>query len=254
MGAQNIYNILRNGGLSRNGALAMMGNMQAESALRANNAQDGMTSMTDEQYTAAVDKGQMSAYAFAHDSVGYGLCQWTWYGRKANLLAFATRQHTSIGDESMQAEFCIKELKSDFYSLYNYLCGDCDLYTAVSRICKEFEKPAINNIDVRFSNAQSIANQVSDSSNSNTSGGNTGQTSNNQSTNIGQSIAHKIGKSSTELLKERLTNDDVKTLQIFLNGYGYTDYEKKRLVVDGYIGKRTAYALAQFSKDITAIT
>ena len=52
---QSIYLQLVASGMSPVAACAMMGNMQAESAMRANNAQDGMTRLSDAEYTAAVD-------------------------------------------------------------------------------------------------------------------------------------------------------------------------------------------------------
>ena len=79
MTAKEIYDILRAGGLTRAGALGMLGNMAAESSLKESIAQRGMTKLSDEQYTAAADKGLID---FAHDSVGYGYCQWTLGKRK----------------------------------------------------------------------------------------------------------------------------------------------------------------------------
>ena len=72
MKAQEIYNILRAGGLSRAGALGMLGNMAAESSLIPNIAQRGMTNLSDETYTDRANKGTID---FVRDSVGYGLCQ-----------------------------------------------------------------------------------------------------------------------------------------------------------------------------------
>lgn len=47
MGAEEIYSRLRAAGLTVEGACGLMGNMQAESAMQANIAQRGMTSMAD---------------------------------------------------------------------------------------------------------------------------------------------------------------------------------------------------------------
>ena len=124
-----------------------MGNMQAESAMRANNAQDGMTGMGDEEYTAAVDNGTYGN--FANDGVGYGLCQWTFPARKAALLAYAQARGYSIGDAGMQVDFAIKELKNEYAALWRYLCVTEDVYEAASRVCVDYERPAVNNIAVR---------------------------------------------------------------------------------------------------------
>lgn len=151
--AKIIFGVLTRAGMSAVGAAAMLGNMQLESLLLANNAQNGMSQYTDEQYTKFVDLG---TYAnFATDSIGYGLCQWTFPSRKAALLRYAKGTGRSIGDITMQAEFCVKELKEDYASLWAYLQGTADLQTAVSRICKEYERPAVNNIADRLKAAES---------------------------------------------------------------------------------------------------
>ena len=136
-----------------------MGNMNAESAMRSNNAQDGMTRMSDEEYTASVDNG---SYAnFVKDAVGYGLCQWTYWTRKQALLSFARNKGVSVGDEAMQVEFCIKELKSDYSGLWSFLCKTDSTYDAASRVCTEFERPAVNNISARATAAKKFFDQYS---------------------------------------------------------------------------------------------
>lgn len=154
MSAQNIYKILTGAGMTPTGAAAMLGNMQAESALRANNAQDGMTPLSDADYTTKVDNGLYTN--FNRDAVGYGLCQWTYWTRKQALLVYAKSKGVSIGDETMQVNFCIKEMTADYSSLWKYLCTTDDLYEATSRICKEYERPAVNNIAVRAKFAEEL--------------------------------------------------------------------------------------------------
>ena len=145
--AKRIWQILRAAGMSEAGAAAMLGNMQAESALRANNAQDGMTRLSDEEYTQLVNTGAYSN--FSRDSVGYGLCQWTFYTRKAALLRYARSQGTSVGDLDIQVNFCIKELKEDSPALWRFLCTAEDIDAAAGRICREYEKPAVDNSGAR---------------------------------------------------------------------------------------------------------
>lgn len=151
MSEQTIWARLRAAGMTEAGAAGLMGNMAAESAMRANNAQDGMTSLSDEAYTSSVDKGVCE---FVHDSVGYGLCQWTYYTRKAALLNYAMECGASIGDEAMQTDFAVRELRSDYAELWAYLCRTDDWYEAAERVCREYERPAVNNIDVRAAAAR----------------------------------------------------------------------------------------------------
>ena len=145
MSIQSIYVRLVQAGMSPVAACAMLGNMQAESAMRADNVQNGM-GYTDADYTAAVDAG---AIDFVSDQRGYGLCQWTYPARKRNLLHFARSRGVSIGDEKMQVDFCIKELQTEYASLWRYLTTATGVYEAAGRICREYERPAVNNVDAR---------------------------------------------------------------------------------------------------------
>lgn len=147
MSARDIYIQLLRAGLTPAGACGLMGNMQAESNMKSNIAQRGMTTKTDEEYTYGVDSGAYDG--FTRDAVGYGLCQWTYYTRKAALLAYARNTGASIGDETMQVGFCIKELRQDYPGLWALLCSTIDVYTAASEVCTVYERPAVNNISVR---------------------------------------------------------------------------------------------------------
>lgn len=149
MSAQTIYIRLRQAGMSAVGACAMLGNMQLESGLKANNVQDGY-GHTDADYTTRVDSGGLDAgYEFVDDSIGYGLCQWTLGSRKRKLLDFALRRGSGIGDEAMQVDFCVYELQLDFPDLWRFLTTATGMTIAASRICKEYERPEINNIAAR---------------------------------------------------------------------------------------------------------
>lgn len=142
-----IFDALVGAGMTVEGACGMLGNMAAESTMKPTIAQRGMTTMSDSEYTFAADNGSID---FANDSVGYGLCQWTYHTRKAALLAFAKSRGVSVGDGDMQTQFCIKELQTDYPDLWAMLCSSHDLLQCTERICKEFERPAVNNVEVRY--------------------------------------------------------------------------------------------------------
>ena len=146
MSAQTIYNKLRAAGLSHAGACGMLGNLMAESSLISNIAQRGMTKLTDEQYTAKFDMAPEVCY---RDGVGYGLAQWTYWTRKKALSEFAISRGVSVGDEKMQADFVAEELRKDYPALFSFLCTTDDLYAATDRVCREYEQPAVNNVDRR---------------------------------------------------------------------------------------------------------
>ena len=70
---------------------AIMGNMKAESNLVAYNLQqtgNSLYNLSDEEYTARLDRGQYSKETFSNDGFGYGLCQWTWHTYKKDLYEF----------------------------------------------------------------------------------------------------------------------------------------------------------------------
>lgn len=106
MSAKEIYIRLREYGLTIESACAMLGNMQAESSLKSNIAQRGMTSLSDEAYTTRADNGALD---FVNDGVGYGLCQWTYHSRKRALREFARARGVSVGNEAMQVYFACEE-------------------------------------------------------------------------------------------------------------------------------------------------
>lgn len=154
--SQKIYNLFKAAGLSHWGACAMLGNFEAESSLKANNLQNSFEKggIGDTTYTLAVDNGLYKN--FVNDQAGYGLAQWTHPDRKRKLLAFVQEANASIGDETTQVEFAIWELKTEYSGLFNYLCsvGADGLYAACDRICREYERPAVNNVAARFAFAQ----------------------------------------------------------------------------------------------------
>lgn len=131
-----IYDLLTSAGLSKAGALAVMGNMQAESGLKADNVQNS-SGMTDDYYTSVVKSG---VYDFVHDSIGYGLCQWTYYSRKAALLDFCGVK--LIDNYYQQTKFVIWELKNHYYKLFKKLQKDGNAEKLAIEIMKTYENPA----------------------------------------------------------------------------------------------------------------
>lgn len=222
MSGREIYEQLLSAGLTAAGACGLMGNMQAESAMRANNAQDGMTGYSDEEYTAAADNGQTD---FIHDGVGYGLCQWTFYTRKAALLSFARARGKSVGDEETQIRFCVRELRESQPALWQFLCGTDDAAEAARRVCAEFERPAVNNGEVRAEFAKAFYRTFTEHA-----------------------------ESGAMPARDKLTNETVMHLQAILVTCGY-DLGTSRCSsgVDGLIGKKTVTALKDFTVRLEAI-
>ena len=110
MSKQNIWNFLKHKGFSDVAAAAIMGNMEAESNCVSNRLQGDFTSgfKRSAEYTAKVDTWKISRNEFIYNGPGgggYGLCQWTYFTRKAGLYDLAQEQGVSIGDEFIQVEW-----------------------------------------------------------------------------------------------------------------------------------------------------
>ena len=120
----------------------LMGNLNAESGLKANNLQNNGNNalgMTDEQFTAAMDAGTYGN--FVNDGYGYGLAQWTWHSRKAALLAYAQERGVSIGDLTMQLGFLCKELEG-YSAVLSVLKNAKSVREASDIVLTQFERPA----------------------------------------------------------------------------------------------------------------
>lgn len=148
MSAQTIYFKLVAAGMSPVGACAMLGNMQAESGLRSNNAQDGLSPLSDPVYTDYANRGLID---FASDEIGYGLCQWTLKSRKRKMLDFHRQRGKSIDHEDTQVDFCIWELQNEpeYKELWIYLRNATGVEEAADRICRIYERPQVNNYQPR---------------------------------------------------------------------------------------------------------
>lgn len=155
MSNRTIYDALRQAGMTQEGACGLMGNMMAESTMKSNIVQRGMTTYSDDMYTSMVDNGWLTF----EDSIGYGLCQWTYYTRKRALLQYAKSKGVSVGDEAMQVQFCIRELTEDYHMVMQVLMTSHDLYECAKIVCEKYECPAVNNIDARYKYAHLFFNE-----------------------------------------------------------------------------------------------
>lgn len=140
---ERIINFLRSKGLNDFGIAGVLGNMFAESGLNPCNLQNTYEKkfgMTDQQYTNAVDNGTYTN--FVNDKAGYGLCQWTYWSRKQNLLNFAKESKVSIGDPEMQLEFFYQELSISYPAVLNVLKTATSVRQASNAMLINYERPA----------------------------------------------------------------------------------------------------------------
>ena len=140
---ERIWSFLKAQGLTDAGTAGLMGNLYAESGLRPNNLQnsyEGKLGMADAEYTERVDSGSYTN--FAHDCAGYGLAQWTYHTRKANLHKFAKDTGKSIGDLEMQLGFLMQELSTSYKTVLATLKTATGVRAASDAVLLQFERPA----------------------------------------------------------------------------------------------------------------
>ena len=158
---QIIYNKFRQFGLTEAGTLGLLGNFQEESGCEPNRLENDFDSYrrVSKEYVASATSGKMTKTEFCK-AIGFGIAQWTFPSRKANLWEFWKSSGKALDNVYMQIEFVIKELKHDFPELWKLLCTSNDMYTCVKRVCYDFENPQIKNIDTRFRYANEIKNSI----------------------------------------------------------------------------------------------
>lgn len=165
---QIIYNRLRKAGLTEAVAVGFLGNWQAESGCEPNRLQNDFGSFRtiSKNYTASVINGSISRNQFGADEKGYGLAQWTYVnkssmqGRKFDLYDFWKKSGKALDDVSMQVDFALWELHHGYVHVLNELKNCTDIYKATDTICRKFEQPFYNNVDVRYQNAMTIRRQL----------------------------------------------------------------------------------------------
>ena len=158
--AQIIYNLLLAAGVTMAGALGLLGNWMAESGLEPGRLQGDFSSgrLQSMVYTADVTSGKMNRSQFARDAKGYGLAQWTYYTRKEDLYDFWQSSGTALDDIGMQVKFALHELSSEaeYSGVWATLRTTEDIWTAVDKVCRLYERPYYNNIDARYRYAKEL--------------------------------------------------------------------------------------------------
>lgn len=159
---QTIYNTFRKHGLTEAAALAFLGNWQCESGNEPYRLQGDFSPYRNisKDYVQRCMNGSVSKAEFCDGRVGKFLAQWTYPTRQAALWDFWKASGKALDDAAMQVDFAMKELQTDYRALLDFLKTTTDIFTATSRICREFERPAINNIDARYQDALAIKNEI----------------------------------------------------------------------------------------------
>lgn len=165
-----IYNALRKAGMTYAGAIGTIGNLQGETSdfdpMSCETSYLNRFKLTDAEYTRRADNGEAiyNGKYFEKDSAGYGIAQWTYYMRKRNLLNYAKSLGKSVGDLDVQIAFMIKEMQTQYTSVWKVVSTTTD-YTKAVKICvTDYEKPANQQsaIEVRSRYAKNWNTIISD--------------------------------------------------------------------------------------------
>ncbi len=206
------------------GAAGLMGNLHAESGLVSTNLQNSYQKslgFTDRTYTDAVDKGTYTD--FEQDKAGYGLAQWTYWSRKRDLLNYAKKTTRSIGDETMQLEFLISELKRSFKEVWEALQKATSVKEASDIVLTKFERPA-NMTEENKTRRASIGQGFYDT----------------------YATKYKMVKVELPVLKKGAKGEAVKTVQRLLL---QMKYSMDGNGADGSLGAATERAVKEYQKE-----
>lgn len=162
---QTIYTILISAGLTEAGALGMMGNWECESNLEPGRLQGDFHSFrtASKNYVARVTSGALGKEAFATDDKGFGVAQWTLAYRKRKLWEFWKASGMALDSEVMQTRFALTELRTEgeYAGLLQMLKTSGNLAACTEAVCRNYERPAENNIADRCSAAMFLQKQLS---------------------------------------------------------------------------------------------
>lgn len=159
---QTIYNQLRKHGITEAGALGVVGNFWCESNCEPYRLQGDFSPYRTAShiYVQNVTSGSISREQFAKDAKGFGIYQLTFWTRKQGYYDYWKQSGKNLDNAELQVDYAVKEMQSDFPQLLAFLKATTDVFTATSRVCREFERPSVNNIDARFSAAKRIQNEI----------------------------------------------------------------------------------------------
>ncbi|MCQ2558845.1 MAG: phage tail tip lysozyme [Oscillospiraceae bacterium] len=123
------------------GIAALMGNFQAESGLESVRKQGDFTRdrAPSKAYAAKADAGNLND--FCKGEIGWGLAQWTFGSRCADLAKLAKSRGKSVGDLETQLEFCWTELTNDFSNVLYTLRTAASVRIASDKVLHVYENP-----------------------------------------------------------------------------------------------------------------
>ena len=248
-----IFNQLRAAGVSRAGALGLMGNWKAESGLEPCRLQNDFSAnrIYSRSYTDDVTAGRITRAQFARDQKGYGLAQWTYFnfstgqGRKLELYDFWKKSGKALDDVSMQVSFALHELTTEgqYAGLWQILRTTDDIWIATDKVCRLYEQPYYCNVDTRFRYAKELEAEIASAENtaspSSASPGDTGETLDNDNCTLNSELYYPY-----RMIDKSMAGTDVAVLQAVLSARGYYTG-----ALDGIFGDLLDTAVRKFQMD-----
>ena len=127
-----------------------MGNLEQESTFSPSNVQNNM-GYSDEDYVNGIKNGTISRESFINDGRGFGIAQWTYPSRKANL--YDTLGPENIDSLDGQLNFMYDEMGE---GMRNKMQTADNINSATTDFHDSYEKSADKSMATRQGNAQSI--------------------------------------------------------------------------------------------------
>ena len=145
-----IWNYLIKSGMTKAGAAGTMGNLEAESGLvpciYQTSYKAKLGNISNQEYCNRVNKGTYTAKSFIHDSVGFGLAQWTYYTRKEALLNACRGR---IGDLNCQLGYLRVELINHYSGVNSLLISSNNVRECALKVLFDFETPVDQSASVQ---------------------------------------------------------------------------------------------------------
>lgn len=156
MSKQTIWNFLKtHTSLPETSIAGIMGNMECESNCESCRKQNDFSAdrSVSKEYARQTNAGTNN---FVRDAVGFGLCQWTYWSRKENLLNSCRSQGKGVEDEEAQLAFMLAEMQNEYSAMWKRLFQVTTIAEAAKLVCAEYERPAVLNITERTKAGQKI--------------------------------------------------------------------------------------------------
>lgn len=223
------------------GVAGLLGNLYAESGINPINLENTGNKrlcLTDQEYTDKVDNGSYTKEQFKSDKFGYGLAQWTYNTRKANLYTYCKNHNNgSIGNIKSQSEFLWKELQK-YTGVLKVLKSAKSIREASDVVLTKFERPTNQGESVKKKRAE-YGKKIYDRQTKVT----------NKVTNTETQIENTVSTPKIimkQTLRKGDSNGEVKELQKKLIELGY---DLGKAGADGNFGDKTEVAVKNFQRD-----